>query len=52
FKYITVIVNKLTKIRYYIPVEILIADKLTKRFIDKVFALYRLQNIIVLDRRS
>ncbi|EGZ77661.1 hypothetical protein NEUTE2DRAFT_52534, partial [Neurospora tetrasperma FGSC 2509] len=52
FKYIAVVVNYFTKIQYYITTEIIKVEELADRFINRIYALYNLFNIIVSDYNS
>lgn len=50
YKYIAVIIDRLIKIRYYIPIEILKIEELVKRVIKKIYSIYGLLNNIISDR--
>ncbi|EGO52855.1 hypothetical protein NEUTE1DRAFT_52909, partial [Neurospora tetrasperma FGSC 2508] len=47
FKYIIIIINRLTKIKYYIPTVNLIVKKLIEYFIKKIYSIYNLPDSIV-----
>ncbi|EGZ69824.1 hypothetical protein NEUTE2DRAFT_72064, partial [Neurospora tetrasperma FGSC 2509] len=47
FKYIIIVVDHLTKIKYYIPTVGLIIEDLAERFIKKVYSIYNLPDFII-----
>jgi hypothetical protein len=49
---IIVVINRLIKMRYMIPIDLINAILVAKCFIKHVFKLYRLPNLIVSDYRS
>ena len=49
---IIVVVNRLTKIRHIIPIELINTILVAKYFIKYVFKLYRLPNSIISNHRS
>jgi hypothetical protein len=52
FTNIIVVVNRLIKMRYMIPIDLIDAILVAKCFIKYVFKLYGLPNLIVSDYRS
>jgi hypothetical protein len=52
FTNIIVVVNRLTKMRYMVPINSINAVSVAKYFIKYVFKLHRLPNSIVSDYRS
>ena len=52
FTNIIVVVNRLMKMRYIVPIDLINAILVAEYFIRHVFKLYRLPNLIVSDRRS
>ncbi|EGZ69828.1 hypothetical protein NEUTE2DRAFT_72815, partial [Neurospora tetrasperma FGSC 2509] len=50
FKYITIIINYFTKIRYYIPTVNLIVKELIDRFIKRIYNIYSLPDSIISNR--
>ena len=50
YKYIVVVVDRLTKMRYFIATVTLEANELVERFIEKVYSLHGLLETIVSDR--
>ena len=50
YKYILVIIYRLIKIRYFIPIKSLSADELAKAFIYRIYILYGAPDNIVSDR--
>ena len=49
---IIVVVNRLIKMRYIIPIDLIDIILVAKYFIKYVFKLYRLPNLIISDYRS
>ncbi|KAK3496519.1 hypothetical protein B0T13DRAFT_400564, partial [Neurospora crassa] len=49
FKYVTITINWLIKIKYCIPTAGLTAEKLVKRFIERVYSIYNLPDSIVFN---
>jgi len=49
---IMVVINRLIKMRYMIPIDLINAILVAKCFIKHVFKLYRLPNTIVSNHRS
>ena len=49
---IMVVVNRLIKMRYIIPIDLINTILVTKCFIKYVFKLYRLPNLIISDYKS
>ena len=49
---IIVVVNRLTKMRYIIPIDLIDTTLVTKYFVKHVFKLHRLSNLIISDYRS
>jgi len=45
-----VIVNRLTKIRYFFPIKTLEIGKFADRFLKRVYSLYRALKTIILDK--
>ena len=52
FTNIIVVVNRLIKMRYIIPIDLINVILVAKCFIKYVFKLYRLPNLIISNRRS
>ncbi|EGZ76368.1 hypothetical protein NEUTE2DRAFT_49542, partial [Neurospora tetrasperma FGSC 2509] len=52
FKHIAVIVNRLTKIQYYIATETIEIKELADYFINRIYTLYNLSNTIISDYSS
>ncbi|EGZ73374.1 hypothetical protein NEUTE2DRAFT_62164, partial [Neurospora tetrasperma FGSC 2509] len=52
FKYITIIINYLMKIKYYIPTIGLTVKELAERFIKRIYNIYNLSNSIVFNRST
>jgi phage gp36-like protein len=52
FTNIIVVVDRLTKMRYIIPMESINAILVAKCFVKYIFKLHRLPNLIISDRRS
>ena len=52
YKYIIVVVDRLTKMKYYIPIISMNTDKMAYQFIARIYCLYGLPDTIVLDRGS
>lgn len=50
YRYIAVIIDRLTKIKYYIPIETLEIKEFVKRFIEKIYNIYNLLDSIISDR--
>ena len=50
FKYIAVVVDRLTKIRHFLLIEILELGELADRFVKRVYSLYGAPETIVLDK--
>ncbi|EGZ70223.1 hypothetical protein NEUTE2DRAFT_67015, partial [Neurospora tetrasperma FGSC 2509] len=50
YEYILIVINKLTKIQYFIPVEGVLIYELIKRFINYIHTLYNLPNTIISNR--
>ncbi|KHE79946.1 hypothetical protein GE21DRAFT_1219590, partial [Neurospora crassa] len=48
--YVTIVVDKLTKMRYFIPYEGLLSEELVEKFINYIYTLYGLPDTIVLDK--
>jgi hypothetical protein len=49
FMNIIVVVDRLMKMRYMIPIELINAISVVKYFVKYVFKLYRLPNLIISD---
>jgi hypothetical protein len=49
---IIVVINRLIKMQYIIPIDLIDAILVAKCFIKYIFKLYRLPNLIVSNRRS
>ena len=49
---IIVVVNRFTKMRYIIPIDLINTILVTKYFIRYVFKLYKLPNLIISNYRS
>ena len=49
YYHVAVVVNRLMKIRHFIPIETLLVEELTTGFIKRVYSLYKCPNTIVLD---
>jgi len=52
FTNIIVVVNRLIKMRYIIPIDLINVILVAKCFVKHVFKLYRLPNLIISNRRS
>jgi hypothetical protein len=52
FTNIIVVVNRLTKMRYMVPIDSINTVSVAKCFIKYIFKLHRLPNLIVSDYRS
>jgi hypothetical protein len=52
FTNIIVVVNRLTKMRYIIPIKLINAISVAECFIKYIFKLYGLPNLIISDYRS
>ncbi|EGZ73746.1 hypothetical protein NEUTE2DRAFT_59913, partial [Neurospora tetrasperma FGSC 2509] len=50
YQYIIVVVNRLIKIRYLIPYKGLSTEELVEKFINYIYILYGLPDIIVLNK--
>ena len=52
YKYIIVIVYRLTKMRHFIPIKGLIAEELANAFVACIYCLYGAPKTIISDRGS
>lgn len=52
YNHVLVIVDRLTKMRHYIPTESLSADEMARKFISKVYCLHGLPKTVISDRGS
>ena len=50
YKYILIVINRLTKIYHFISIINFITKKFIKIFFNIIYKLYRILNSIVLDR--
>jgi transposase InsO family protein len=50
FRHIAVVVDRLTKLRHFIPTETLSAEELADRFVDRVYTLHGCPETIISDR--
>jgi hypothetical protein len=52
YNHVLVVVDRLTKMRHYIPMESLSAEEMARQFISKIYCLHGLPRTIVSDRGS
>ncbi|EGZ72468.1 hypothetical protein NEUTE2DRAFT_63876, partial [Neurospora tetrasperma FGSC 2509] len=52
YRYITIVINYLIKIRYYILIETLETDEFVEKFIERIYNIYELPNNIVSNQSS
>lgn len=51
YKYITIMIDRLTKIKYYILIEILEMDEFVEQFIEKIYSIYKLLDSIISNKK-
>lgn len=52
YNHVLVVVDRLTKMRHYIPMESMTADEMARAFISRVYCLHGLPDTIISDRGS